>query len=162
MNLETYGDLAVRVALNLQPGQRLLIIGPLVNGGVSIEAAALVRAVAASAYRAGAELVEPLWGDEPVLLARFEHARRDTLTAYSRWMASALVDHVKGGGAVLSIYANDPDLLAKYPPELVGGLQQAVSREVVPFRQLISRETACCSPPTSSGGYFASRSGSLA
>jgi aminopeptidase len=139
MKLETYGDLAVRVALNLQPGQRLLIIGPLVNGGVSIEAAALVRAVAASAYRAGAELVEPLWGDEPVLLARFEHARRETLTAYSRWMASALVDHVKGGGAVLSIYANDPDLLAKYPPELVGGLQQAVSREVVPFRQLISR-----------------------
>jgi aminopeptidase len=40
---------------------------------------------------------------------------------------------------MLSIYANDPDLLAKYPADVVGRLQQAVSREVVPFRQLISR-----------------------
>ena len=29
--LARYGDLAVRVALNLQPGQRLLIIGANVN-----------------------------------------------------------------------------------------------------------------------------------
>ena len=41
--LETYGELAVRVGLNLQPGQRLLIIGPLANGGASLEAAPLVR-----------------------------------------------------------------------------------------------------------------------
>ncbi|HEX3703232.1 MAG TPA: aminopeptidase, partial [Vicinamibacterales bacterium] len=61
--LQSYADLAVRVALNLQPGQRLAIIGPLMNGGVSLEAAPLVRQVAASAYRAGAELVEPIWGD---------------------------------------------------------------------------------------------------
>ena len=139
MRLETYGDLAVRVALNLRPGQRLMIIGPLVNGGVSLEAAPLVRAVAASAYRAGAELVEPVWGDEPVLLSRFRHARRESLTAVSQWLPRALVDHVTGGGAVLSIYANDPDLLAGQPAEVVGALQQAVSREVVPFRQLISR-----------------------
>ena len=34
----------MRIALNLQPGQRLLIIGPLANGGASLEAAPLVRA----------------------------------------------------------------------------------------------------------------------
>ena len=33
-SLEAYGELAVKVGLNLQPGQRLLIIGPLANGGV--------------------------------------------------------------------------------------------------------------------------------
>ena len=37
--LQSYGDLAVRIALNLQPGQRLFIIGPLANGGVSLDAA---------------------------------------------------------------------------------------------------------------------------
>jgi aminopeptidase len=139
MRLDTYGDLAVRVALNLQPGQRLMIIGPLVNGGVALEAAPLVRAVAASAYRAGAELVEPVWGDETLLLTRFRDGRPDWVTAYSRWLPNALVDHVGHGGAVLSIYANDPDLLAKEPSDLVGRLQQAVSREMIPFRQLISR-----------------------
>ena len=30
--LTAYGELAVKVALNLQPGQRLLIIGPLAAG----------------------------------------------------------------------------------------------------------------------------------
>src|SRR5204863_4717420 len=62
--LASYGELAVKIALNLQPGQRLLIIGPIANGGVSLDAAPLLRKVAESAYRAGASYVEALWGDE--------------------------------------------------------------------------------------------------
>jgi aminopeptidase len=72
--LEAYGELVVRIGLNLQPGQRLLIIGPLASGGMSLEAAPLVREVAASAYRAGAPLVEAIWGDEALHLLRFQHA----------------------------------------------------------------------------------------
>ena len=56
--LQVYGELAVKVGLGLRAGQRLLIVGPLASGGVSLEAASLVRHVAASAYRAGASLVE--------------------------------------------------------------------------------------------------------
>lgn len=137
--LDAYADLAVRVALNLQPGQRLLIIGPLVNGGVSLEAAPLVRHIAARAYRAGAELVEAIWGDEPLQLARFRHARSETLNMFSTWLPAALAEHAQAGQAVLSIYANDPDLLQHEPADLVGALQQAVSRGVMPFRELISR-----------------------
>ena len=37
--LRKYADLTIRVGLNLQPGQRLAIIGPLANGGVSLDAA---------------------------------------------------------------------------------------------------------------------------
>ncbi len=62
--LQRYAELAVRVALNLQPGQRLLIIGPLANGGASLESAPLAREIAAAAYRAGSPLVETLYGDE--------------------------------------------------------------------------------------------------
>src|SRR5439155_11601252 len=36
-------------------------------------------------------------------------------------------------------YANDPDLLQHEPPALVGALQQATSRAVMPFREHISR-----------------------
>ena len=140
--LDLYAELAVRVALNLQPGQRLLIIGPLMNGGVSLEAAPLVRRIAASAYRAGAELVEPLWGDEPLQLARFHHARPETLSAFSAWLPHALAEHARGGNAILSIYANDPDLLQGEPTERVGALQQATSRSMTAFRELISRNQA--------------------
>jgi aminopeptidase len=137
--LEAYGELAVRVALNLQPGQRLLVIGPLTHGGVSLEAAPLVRRIAASAYRAGAELVEVIWGDEALLLTRFSHAPDGSLGHFSGWLPDALTEHVEAGHAVLSVYANDPDLLHHQPPELVGALQQATSRAVMAFREQISR-----------------------
>jgi len=137
--LDIYADLTVDVAINLQPGQRLLIIGPLMNGGVALEAATMVRRIAASAYRAGAELVEAIWGDEALQLVRFHHARKETLGKFSAWLPRALEDHAKAGHAVLSVYANDPDLLQHEPPDLVGALQQATSRAVVPFREHISR-----------------------
>ncbi len=73
-SLDAYSDLVVKVGLNLRAGQRLLIIGPLANGGASLEAAPLIRRIAVSAYRAGAPLVEVLWGDEELLLLRFQHA----------------------------------------------------------------------------------------
>jgi aminopeptidase len=136
--LEAYGDLAIKVALNLQPGQRLIILGPLTTG-VSFEAAPLVRQIAASAYRAGASLVETLWGDEAMLLKRFAYAPHASLSEFSAWMPKALTDHVEAGHAVLSIYANDPDLLKNEPPEVVGALQGATSRAMQPFRELISR-----------------------
>ena len=90
ISLRRYAELVIRVGLNLQPGQRLLIIGPLANGGVSLDAAPLVRAVAAQAYRAGAQLVEVLWGDEPLLTLRFRHAPRDSFGQFSAWLPGAL------------------------------------------------------------------------
>ena len=133
--LESYGELAVKVGLNLQPGQRLLIIGPIASGGVSLEAAPLVRHIAASAYRAGAPLVEAIWGDEALLLTRFKHAAADSFEEFSSWLPKALFEHVEAGHAVLSISANDPDLLKYESPDLVSTLQEATARDVRPFRE---------------------------
>src|SRR5438477_7019670 len=97
--LRAYADLTIRVGLNLQPGQRLLIIGPIANGGASLEAAPLVRHIAASAYQAGAPLVETVWGDEALQLARFKCAPRDTMTEFSTWLPKMLAEHVEAGHA---------------------------------------------------------------
>jgi aminopeptidase len=137
--LQIYADLTVRIGLNLQRDQRLLIIGPLANGGVALEAAPLVRHIAAAAYAAGARLVEPIWGDEALQAARFLHAPRDSFSEFSAWLPKALFEHVEGGHAVLSIYANDPDQLKREPPELVSAVQQATARSVRAFREQISR-----------------------
>jgi aminopeptidase len=137
--LRTYGELTIKIGLNLQPGQRLLIIGPMANGGASLDAAPLVREIAAAAYRAGAPLVEACWGDEALQLTRFRHAPRESFELYSAWFPSALVEHVQAGHAVLSVYANDPDLLKSEPVDLVGAVQLATSRAVRPFRERISR-----------------------
>ncbi len=155
--LGTYGDLAVSVGLNLRPGQRLLVIGPIANGGASLEAAPLVRAIAASAYRAGAPLVETLWGDEALQVTRFRHAPRDSFGQVSRWLARALVEHVESGGATLSVYANDPDQLKGQPPELIGALQQATARSIQPFRELIARNQTNWTVVAAAGSGWASR-----
>jgi aminopeptidase len=137
--LQTYAELAVKVALNVQPGQRVLIIGPLANGGASLEAAPLARQIAAAAYRAGSPLVETVYGDEHQQLMRFKHAPRDSFGSYSAWLPKALSTHVAAGHAVLSISANDPDLLQGEPAELVSDILQSTAREMRPFREQISR-----------------------
>jgi aminopeptidase len=137
--LHIYAELAVRVALNLQPGQRLMIIGPLANGGASLESAPLVRQIAAAAYRAGSPFVETLYGDEALQALRFKHAPRESFGNFSAWLPRALSEHVAAGHAVLSISANDPDLLQGQPADLVSAVLQATAREMRPFREQISR-----------------------
>src|SRR5258708_34619333 len=109
--LESYGELVVKVGLNLQPSQRLLIIGPIASGGVSLEAAPLVRHIAASAYRAGAPLVEAIWGDEGLLLTRFKHAAADSFEELSSWLPNALFEHVEAGDDAVLVFCDDPGLL---------------------------------------------------
>jgi aminopeptidase len=154
--LQIYAELAVKVALNVQPGQRVMIIGPLANGGASLEAAPLVRQIAAAAYRAGSPLVETIYGDEVQQLLRFKHARPETFTNYSMWLPKALTEHVAAGHAVLSISANDPDLLQGEPAELVSAVLQATARDVRPFREQISRnETNWAIVAAASAGWAA-------
>jgi aminopeptidase len=137
--LESYGRLAVEVGLNLQPGQRLLIIGPATAGGVTLDGAPLVRQIASAAYGAGARLVEVLWGDESLMLTRFARAPRDSFTECSSWLPEVLAKHVAAGNAIISVFANDPDLLKDQPVAQVGALQQAVSRSLMDFRRHIAR-----------------------
>jgi aminopeptidase len=147
----------VKVGLNLQRGQRLLIIGPLANGGASLEAAPLVRQIAASAYQAGAPLVEVLWGDEAMQQTRFKLAPRDSFGEFSAWLPPALAGHVENGHAVLSVYANDPDLLKGEAPELVGAVQQATSRAVHTFREHISRNETNWTVVAAAGAGWAAK-----
>ncbi len=70
--LAAYARLAVRVGVNLQPGQRLAINGLL-------EHAPLVRAAAAEAYAAGASYVDVAYGDQHVRRAHVEGAAEDML-----------------------------------------------------------------------------------
>ena len=72
--LGRYGELAVRVGVNLQPGQRLVIRSP-------VEAASLTRRIAEQAYKVGASFVDVTWRDDHVLLARYLHSDEDNLDA---------------------------------------------------------------------------------
>lgn len=73
--LQRYADLTVRVGLNLQPGQRLLIRAP-------VEAVQLVRLITDRAYQDGARLVQIIWRDEQLNVSRLRYAPRNSFTEF--------------------------------------------------------------------------------
>jgi aminopeptidase len=95
-NLKKYAELTIKVGLNLQPGQKL-IIQSLRSGGVPIQTAPLIRELAASAYQAGAPLVEVLWRDDELKLIRYKYAPKDSFDEYPSWHADAILNVIESG-----------------------------------------------------------------
>jgi aminopeptidase len=119
--LERYARLAVRVGLNLQPGQTLGI-------NALLEHAPLVRAIAGEAYAAGARYVDVLYTDQHVRRAHIERADGDMLGFSPPWLVSRLREFGEVGGALCAITGNpEPELLADLDGERVG---KARMREV--------------------------------
>ncbi|HXV97142.1 MAG TPA: aminopeptidase [Anaerolineae bacterium] len=126
--LQSYAELTVKVGLGLQPGQRLMIRAPL-------ESAPLVRLIAASAYKAGGRLVEVLWNDDALTLARFNYAPRDSFEEFPTWRTQAMREVFEQGGASLRIYAEDPDLLKDQDPDLIDLVERVALTHSAPIRK---------------------------
>lgn len=119
--LEAYARLAVRVGLNLQPGQTLGI-------NALVEHAPLARAVTREAYRAGAHYVDVLYSDQHTRRAHIEQAPDDRLGYSPPWLVSRLREFGETGGALLAISGNpEPELFSDLDGERVG---KARMREV--------------------------------
>ena len=109
-----YGELAVRVGANVQPGQDLVI-------KALVDHADTARAVAREAYRSGALHVIVLYSDLHLRRAAIELGSADEVG----WSPPYLLDWVRRWGeerpALINLTGNpDPDLLADLDPELVG------------------------------------------
>jgi aminopeptidase len=112
--LERYAELAVRVGVNVQPGQDVVV-------SCLLEHADIARAVARQAYRAGAKHVVVLYSDLHLRRAAIEHGPQEELG----WSPPYVLDWVRRWGeerpALVSLTGNpDPDLLADLDPALVG------------------------------------------
>jgi len=102
--LANFAELSIKVGLNLQKGQRLLIRAP-------VETAEFVRELVAVAYKAGSPLVEIAWSDDSVELARFNYAMPSSFDYFSTIERDAIADVIDAGGAIFKVYASDPELL---------------------------------------------------
>jgi aminopeptidase len=136
--IDKYAELVVKVGLNIQPGQRLSINGKSFSRGVPLNGAPLVRAVAKYAYQAGASLVDVLWDDTETTLQRFKHAPRDSFEEYPSWRTKGLAENAKNGGALMTIYAEEPGIFDDFDPELVATAQRSMVQNMEPLSQLLS------------------------
>ncbi|MBY5973383.1 aminopeptidase [Ferrimonas balearica] len=132
--LARLADVAVNVGLNLQPGQDLVLTAP-------AEALPLVRAVAASAYRAGAGVVTPLLSDDEVARARFRNAHDDSFDRAADWLYQGMANAFDQGAARMAIAGADPMALAAEDPDKVARANKANSMASKPALERVSTFT---------------------
>ncbi len=115
--LNNFAELSIRVGINLQKGQRLLIRAP-------IETAEFVRKLVDVAYKAGSPLVEIAWSDDSILMSRFNYAVSNSFDMASLIERNAMEDVIDAGGAIIKVYASDPELLKDVEPEKLDRLMR--------------------------------------
>lgn len=128
--LENYALLAVKIGVNIQPGQTLVVMA-------DIEAAELVRLVVRKAYEAGAKQVKVNYSDEVVTRTRYDLAPSESFLEPPQWQADEMEDLAKNGAAFLSIVSTNPDLLAGVDPERIANNQRTAGQTLAPYRQLL-------------------------
>lgn len=129
--LEQYAEVIVKVGLNVQPGQRLLI------WSAPYEAAPFVRAVVRLAYQAGARYVGVYYEDQELLKSWLEHGDLDSFSEYLLDDMEILQKYGQRGDALLLVRGNDPQFLRAYPQERAQSIQTAMSLNLGIYRQLI-------------------------
>lgn len=132
--LKKYADLIIQVGLNLQPGQRLLIR----TSGTVESVAPTVRAVAASAYQAGARFVDVIWGDEALSVARLENAPDDSFSELPEYYKTCLMEYAENGDAVLGIMAGNPDAMAGQDQAKMAQIRKTAAETMEGYRQIAS------------------------
>jgi aminopeptidase len=112
--LGRYADLTVRIGANVQPGQ-------FVSVWCMYEHAPLARAVAESAYAAGAGNVDVQYNDQHIRRAFLEHAPDELLEWSTPWSLARMDYIAEQGGASISITGDpNPDLYADLDGARVG------------------------------------------
>lgn len=130
--LDRLAEVAVRVGLNLKPGQELIMSAPM-------EALPLARKITEQAYKAGALLVTTLYADDPSTLARYKYAQDASFDHAAVWLQEGVANGFRSGAARLAIAGANPALLAQQDPAKVSRANVAASKAGKPAMELITR-----------------------
>jgi aminopeptidase len=135
--LRTLAEVVVRIGLNLQPGQPLLITDPYDLQGIHPECAPL----AATVERAAGTPTTVLTADRAALRCLLEDDDLDGYTALVRRHAERLQRHLAAGGAFLFLPGTAPELGAGLPPEWLARFDRAKWLLLGPLIQQLVRGT---------------------
>ncbi len=121
--IDRYAELVVRVGVNVQPGQTVYL-------AADISHAAVARAVAEQAYRAGAARVVLQWDDQVVRRSTLLHAPLETLTSVPDWQGAQLREMEATGAASIRLTGNpDPHLFDGIDPARIAALPMEYALE---------------------------------
>ena len=128
--LKKYADFIVRVGVNPQPGQVLII-------NCALEGAPLARLCVRSAFEAGARDVQVNWTDDAVTRTRMELGSEEVLTDHKGWQLRRYLDYAEteGGVCVLHLIADDPEVFAGLDGAKISRVNSANRAFMQPWRE---------------------------
>ncbi|UXN06154.1 aminopeptidase [Bartonella sp. HY761] len=129
--LDRLAEVAVKVGLGLKEGQDVVLTAP-------IAALPLVRRIAHHAYKAGAGVVTPFFGDEVLSLERFHNGHDASFDRAASWLYEGMAKAFENGAARLAIAGDNPLLLSNEDPEKVSRLNKATSLAYQPALEKIA------------------------
>ncbi|XOQ26779.1 MAG: Aminopeptidase [Mitsuokella multacida] len=136
--LQSYAKLVVRIGVNLQHDQILVINAP-------IECADFARVIAKEAFAAGAHDVVVSWGDEKLAHLRYAEGKTQLFTEFPEWRRAFYEDYAAQGAAFISIAARDPEIFSDIDPEKLKLANQAAGAALMEYRERLmnNRNTWC-------------------
>ncbi len=129
--LDKLAEAAIRVGLQLQGGQDLVLTGP-------STALPLIRKIAEHAYKAGAGVVMPIISDEAVTLARYRNANDASFDRAAGWLYEGMARAFDNNAARLAIAGDNPMMLAGQDPNKVARANRANSMAYKPALEKIT------------------------
>lgn len=132
--LENYAELVVKVGVNVQQGQTVVVMAP-------ITAAPLVRLIASEAYKVGAKNVHVEYNDEELSRIKYKQAPEEAFSEYPMWRAKAWEEFVENGAAFITIYSPNPDLLNDVDAKRVATASKTASTALSGYRGSLMNHT---------------------
>lgn len=131
--LEKYAELVLKMGVNLQKNQALMINSPL-------EGAYFTKIIARKAYEYGAKDVHINWSDDELMRLKYEHAPMEVFENFPEWRVILHESYVKDGAALISISATDPDALKGVDPLKVAAAQKASGKALTNFQAAVMND----------------------
>ncbi len=130
--LKKYAEVAIRVGVNLQPGQPLIINAP-------VTALEYVRALTEVAYLSGASIVRCEYHDDLQNKMRYLYSADEHLDYFPTWRAEYMEGYARDGACVISVLAPNPDLLADVDPVKIARVNKSTAVGISNYREIFSK-----------------------
>lgn len=131
--LEKYAELAIKVGVNIQTGQTLVI-------NTALNSADFIRLIVKKAYEAGAKSVIVNWNDDVVSRLKYDLAPDEVFHEFPKWRAKEMEELAEQGAAFMSVISSSPDLLKGVDPKRIANFQKAAGTALHKHRQYIQSD----------------------
>ncbi len=128
--LKNYSDLVIKMGVNLQKGQGLVIACP-------VEKTEIAHALARSAYKQGAKIVRVRYSDEIIDRLSYDNCQIDALEEVPKWMVLEREYLIDKGFCYVAISAENPNAFKGVPAEKLSAVNVSRSKAFKKFSDCV-------------------------